>query len=234
VLDTAEDAHAPAADVARKLWHLQHPGTTRWEMESAFQFDWHFSLLVLARCEIQATDQHWSLHRLAVSLPDGERDEALAEAWSFAALASAPDATIPWPAPETAAWQTLLQAALAQEIEADLAAMRERQQSCLRRELERIDDYFEHYEKELHARQRRQHRTEAKLKLEERLAAARAEHERRRHDQVQRHEIRVIPHLDALVLLAEPAWRLRLTTARRDPPRTHEARFIPRSRRWLA
>ena len=33
-----------------------------------------YSLIALARCDIQAIDQHWSLHRLALSLPGGERD----------------------------------------------------------------------------------------------------------------------------------------------------------------
>jgi hypothetical protein len=62
--------------------------------------------------------------------------------------------------------------------------------------------------------------------------AARAEHERRRLDQVRRHEIRVIPHLDALLLLAEPAWPVILLVAEHDEPRRREAGRVSRARRW--
>jgi hypothetical protein len=58
------------------------------------------------------------------------------------------------------------------------------------------------------------------------------EHERRRLDQLHRHEIRVIPHLDALLLLAEPAWRAKLTVAHHDVPRPCDALWVPRARRW--
>src|SRR5207248_3155174 len=87
VLQTTGSGNAPSAEVAEKLWHAQKEPAVRWRMESAFKPDWHFSLLVLARCEIQAIDQHWSLHRLSISLPDGQPDESLANSLDFAQLA---------------------------------------------------------------------------------------------------------------------------------------------------
>ncbi|HEY5705087.1 MAG TPA: hypothetical protein VIS96_05895 [Terrimicrobiaceae bacterium] len=67
----------------------------------------------------------------------------------------------------------------------------------------------------------------------ERLAAAEEEHLRRRNDQIHRHEISVAPYLDALLWIAEPAWRthVRWTEARE----TREApwNYVPRLRRWM-
>lgn len=95
-----------------------------------------------------------------------------------------------------------------------------------------MDDYFENYVKELTDRVARSRSSEIKTKLAERRTAARAEHERRRLDQVQRHEIRVIPHLDALLLLAEPAWRVTLLVARHAESRRLSPLWLPRTRRW--
>ncbi len=221
----------PAApEVAERLWHAQHPGYIRWQA-SPFLLDWHFSLLCLMRCEIQAIDQHWSLHRLALALPAGGADEALAEQLEF--LDPIPEANPPWPQGDPEAWQRMLVQALNLELDAELASIRERQQKYLERELERIDSYFEGYEKELKQRQDRAGNRQGRLKFEERLAAAKAEHARRRQDQLQRHEIRIIPHLDALMLLAEPAWKTTLYLARaHEPAETREAWFIPRTRTW--
>jgi hypothetical protein len=47
-----------------------------------------------------------------------------------------------------------------------------------------------------------------------------------------RHEIRVHPHFDALLLIAEKAWRVRLDTERSHRPQELEALFVPRSRQW--
>jgi hypothetical protein len=232
-LQFSDQAKPPAPDVAEKLWHLQYPGALRWRLDSPFQADWHFSLLVLARCEIQAIDQHWSLHRLAISLPDGHPDDALAREVDFCRVVADASTAVPWPTPDPSAWRQHLSRALAQELETDLAAIRHRQEHYLRRELDRIDEYFENYEKELKTRLHRQRRDESKLKLEERLAAAKSEHERRRTDQIQRHEIRVIPHLDALLLLTEPAWQATVTVLRRTGPQTTTALFVTRARRWV-
>ncbi len=222
----------PASEVAEKLWHAQYPGTTRWRLEATFKSAWHFSLLLLVRCEIQAIDQHWSLHRVAFSLPDGQRDDALASGLDFVQIAGAPADAVPWPAADFTAWQPRLRAALEEELSADLAAIRQRQENYLRRELERIDAYFAGYERELVERVSRSARGSAKIKIEERLAAAKGEHARRRADQVHRHEIRVIPHVDALLLLAEPAWTANVTFVRKIETQTAEALFIPRARRW--
>lgn len=232
VLANEGDPEPPEAAVAEKLWRTQHPGTTQWRLETGFVAASHFSLLALVRCEIQAIDQHWSLRRLAISLPDGGRDDALAAEFAFARAATA-DASATWPAMDAARCRELLAATLTEEMAEDLAAVRARQERHLRRELDRVDDYFENYERELGERAARSRNENTKLKAGQRLAAARAEHQRRRADQVQRHEIRVIPHLDALLLVAEPAWRADVFATQHHETRTVSALFIPRSRRWV-
>lgn len=223
----------PAIDVAEKLWHAQFPGGTRWRLETPFAAGWHFSLVALARCEVQAIDQHWSVHRTAISLPDGELDRQLAADLDFLEMSgAAPD--VPWPDVDLNAWRGFLRRAMEKEVEPDLIHVRERQQKYLRRELERIDSYFASYEKEIADRQKRSHSDGAKLKAEERLAAAKSEHARRREDQIQRHVIRVITHLDFLMLLAEPASTATVSFLQRGEQKSTTATFIPRARRWLA
>jgi hypothetical protein len=65
------------------------------------------------------------------------------------------------------------------------------------------------------------------------LAAARAEHARRRDDQVYRHEIRIVPHVDALLLVSERAWQAEVRFEQARQAHTLAATFLPRSRRWL-
>ena len=233
VLQTSDKSRAPSPDVAERLWRLQFPGTTHWFMDSNFAAARHFSLVALARCEIQAIDQHWSLHRLAVSLPEGEPDADLAEHLALRAITTDPPGALEWPALDLTRWQAHLQRALEHELGADLSGIRHRQENYLRRELDRIDDYFEHYQQELAGRFERSKSADAKSKLEQRRAATRAEHERRRLDQVHRHEIRVIPHLDALLLFAESAWRVTLRVSRHGDGRRQEALWVPRTRRWV-
>lgn len=223
----------PDPAVAEKLWRAQLPETNRWRLAAPFKADLHFSLVVLARCEVQAIDQHWSLHRLALALPGGEPDETLARDLTFAQTDPEAAAAVNWPVPDPPRWRLFLQAAMEADLAGDLAAIRTRQESYLRRELERIDDYFDHYEQELSARAARSHSEGTKVKTAERLAAARAEHTRRRADQVARHEIRVQPHLDALLLVAEPAWRASLNLERAHVAQTLDALFVPRPRRWF-
>ncbi len=230
----ASDAlKAPAPDVAEKLWHAQFPGSSRWRLESSFSTGWHFSLIALVRCEIQAIDQHWTVHRIAISLPDGLPDVPLAKDLDFLELSPAAS-DVPWPGVDLARWRDHLHRAIEQDIGPDLVQVRERQQKVLRRELERVDSYFAGYEKEISDRQKRSHSEGAKLKADERLAAARDEHARRREDQLQRHIIRVIAHLDSLMLLGETAWTATVAFAHRGDPKTVGALFIPRARRWLA
>ena len=233
VVPSADKLRAPAPDVAERLWRLQFAATSRWRMETNFVAAWHCSLVAVVRCEIQAIEQHWSLHRLAVSLPDGQPDPDLVQHLSLLALTpNGPDRN-QWPAPAPDAWQTHLQPALEQDLETDLAQIRQRQENYLRRELERVDDYFANYIKELTDRVARSRSVETKAKLAERRAAARAEHERRRQDQVRRHEIRIIPHVDALLLLAEPAWTATVLVSEHGEPHRQSAIWLPRTRRWL-
>ena len=233
VLAGETQTRSPDLTVAEKLWRAQFPDTSRWRLTAPFKADFHFSVLALARCEVQAIDQHWSLHRLAVALPGGEPDEALAREITFARADPETAAGVQWPVPEPARWQEFLRGALETDLASELAAIRLRQENYLRRELERIDEYFENYERELSARATRSHRESAKLKTTDRLAAAKAEHARRRADQVARHEIRVQPHWDALLLAAEPAWRAGLSFERAHAPQAVEALFVPRARRWF-
>jgi hypothetical protein len=232
-LEGESRAHPPDPAVAEKLWRAQFPDTTRWHLTAPFKGDSHFSLVALARCEIQAIDQHWSLHRLAVSLPNGEPDDSLAREFNFAQ--ASPEAPVgpTWPAPEPARWQSFLRAALEEDLALELAAVRARQENYLRRELDRIDDYFAGYEHELTARAARSTSQNTKVKTADRLAAAKAEHTRRRADQLARHEIRVHPHLDALLLVAEPAWRGVVQVERAHVAQRVEALFVPRARKWL-
>jgi hypothetical protein len=222
----------PDLAVAEKLWRGQFPETGRYRMLSPFQLTWHFSLLALARCEIQAIDQHWSLRRVAVSLPDGVSDENLAAGIDFADVVEEVPARIEWPAPDPARWSGLLEQALERDLADEIAAIRGRQERSLSRELDRIDDYFEKYEEELAARAGRSGSENIKLKIRDRLAAAHSEHLRRRADQVGRHEIRICPHLDALLLTAEKAWFAPLEIERNHVAQTMAASFVPRSRRW--
>jgi hypothetical protein len=220
---------APAHDVAERLWRAQFPDTARWCLATPFARDHHFSVVALARCEIQAIDQQWALCRVAVDLSNGTSDGSLADAFGAAAADPAPVAGIDWPVPAPAAWSAWLCDALARDLAPDLAAIRERQQNRLRHEWERIDNYFESYTRELTGRSRR---GTAMAKLTERLAAAPAEQARHRADQAARHEIAVHPHLDALVVVAEPVWRARLEVVRDRRVQQVTARFIPRARRW--
>ena len=225
-------AHAPEPAVAEKLWRAQFPDTTQWRLQAPLRRDFHFSVVALSRCEIQAIDQHWSLHRVAISLPNGEPDESLAQAFSFAQADL--ETAVTWPTPEPARWQTFLQAALEADLREELAGVRARQENYLRRELDRIDEYFTGYEHELSTRAARSSSQTAKLRTADRLAAAKVEHARRRTDQVARHEIRVQPHLDALLLVAEPAWRGTLSVERAHIGQAVEPLFVPRARKWLA
>jgi hypothetical protein len=233
VLAGEGQARPPAPDVAEKLWRTQFPGTTRWRLESDFASAHHFSLVALARCEIQAIDQHWFLRRVALSLPDGGADDALAAGLDFAQVDAAP-AGVAWPAPDPVRWHELLSAAVADDLAADLAPIRARQENYLRRELDRVEGYFNDYERELTARAARTASENTRLKTAARLEAARAERARRRADQLARHEIHVRPSFDALLLVAEPAWETKVTTSTGHDTATRPARFVPRSRRWSA
>jgi len=224
----------PMPDTAEKLWRSQWPGTIRWRLIGPFAPSWHFSLLALVRCEIRAIDQSWSLHRVALSLPDGARDEVLARDLDFFSVVARSNRTVDWPVMDIAALQERLRDALWDELKDDLGGLRKRQEKYLARELDRVDQYFADYRRELAERMNRRIQEEGKRRLLDRMQATRIEHERRRQDQVQRHEINIVPHFEALVLLAEPAWRTTLHVAQRAGSHTEEACFVPRSRRWVS
>jgi hypothetical protein len=223
----------PDAAVAEKLWRTQFADTARWQLVSPFRADFHFSLIAVVRCEIQAMDQHWSLHRVAIGLPGGEPDEGLARDIAFHQETAEPGIGIVWPTLDPGRWRELLQRAFESELAAELARVRVRQENSLRRELERVDDYFQNYEHELTARGRRSSNENSRARTADRLAAAKAEHGRRRADQLARHEIRIHPHVDALLLVAEKAWRASLQVGQARQLQAVEALFIPRSRRWV-
>jgi hypothetical protein len=232
VLADAPASRPPDAAVVDKLWRSQFASASRCQLAAPFKSDFHFSLIAVVRCEIQAMDQHWSLHRLALSLPGGESDEALAQDIGFHQETAAPSTEILWPPLHPARWRELLQPALENEVAGEVARVRARQEKSLRRELERLDDYFQNYEQELMARATRSSNENARTKTALRLAAAKAEHARRRADQLARHQILVRPHLGALLLVAEKAWRAQLQVERARQPQTIDALFVPRSRRW--
>jgi hypothetical protein len=228
------DPHAsrpPETLVAEKLWRSQFPETKCWRLIGPLIAVDHFSLIALIRCEIQAMDQSWAAHRVAFSLTDGSLDDDLAEKIAFQNTnESAP--SVDWPIFDPSYCQRLLARALEIELTQDIASARARQQNSLRRELDRIDDYFKNYQRELSERAARSRAESSRTKVADRLGAAKVEHERRRFDQISRHEIRVIPHIDALLLAAEKAWRGRIeidATKRSEPV---AALFVPRLRRW--
>ncbi len=228
------DPSSPPSDaVAEKLWRLQLPETRRWRLASTFKKSLHFSLLALTRCEVQAMDQHWSLHRVAVSLPDGALDEDLAGQLNYARPTVEGFDNADWPSPDPERWRALLQGAILEDLEGRLTEIRARQQRSLGRELERIDEYFEGYERELTARAARSRSESGGLKAADRIAVAKSEHLRRRADQSARHDIRILPHLDGLLLIAEPAWSVDVEVEVSRLTSFLACEFVPRARRWV-
>jgi len=78
----------------------------------------------------------------------------------------------------------------------------------------------------------RQHKEEAMRRYADRLEATLLEHNRRRTDQIERHTIHVVPHIDALLTVAEPAFAARASWQAGRNERTASALFVPRTRRW--
>ena len=230
VLSHDTRAQTPDPAVLEKLWRSQNPGTRRWRPAGEIKRAFHFSLVALARCEIQAIDQHWSLHRIAIALPSGEADPLLARELPLLEVAVEAENGLEWPRVKPVQWWGLLGKELEREMRPDVEAMSSRQQQYLQRELERLDDYFAHYEHEL---LQRSSRAASMVKTNERLTAARSERDRRRLDQVARHEICVRPHLDALLLVAEPCWRACLEVEEQRATQMISAIFVPRTRRWF-
>ena len=124
----------------KELWRAQWAEDARWRMEGAFVPSFHFSLVTLARCEIQAIDQHWSLHRLALGLPGGDLDATLADQFEFVDLAADAPPDLVWPAIDPTRWREQLGTALLDALSPELESIRRRQENYLGRELQRIDE----------------------------------------------------------------------------------------------
>lgn len=137
-----------------------------------------------------------------------------------------------WPQPEPAKWGALLARATEQDMAGELAGVRVRQENRLRRELERVDDYFENYERELAERAGRGGGS-AKIKLANRLAVAKAEHARHRADQVgaPRDRDRAVCGWASAGRGAGVAHGVQVDRAH-QPKESLTARFVPRARRW--
>ena len=232
-LQPFDQGRPPSADGVERLWRAQVGLCSHWGLERPFQTAWHYSLLLLVRCEIQAIDQHWSLHRIALTLAGGQPDDDLPQRLEFAQVNPRPDQSIDWPRLDLGDCREPIQNALLAELTDHLGGIRARQESYLRRELDRIDDYFENYQRELQQRAARARSNDSQSKMDERMAAARAEHQRRRHDQIQRHEIRVVPHIEGILVVAEPAWSALVRITEHGSVRRLAACFLPRSRRWI-
>ena len=82
------------------------PIRPRWRLTAPFKGDLHFSLVALARCEIQAIDQHWSLHRAGGF---SARTASRMIRWPGNSVLRRQTRTLgaaaAWPAPEPARWQ---------------------------------------------------------------------------------------------------------------------------------
>jgi hypothetical protein len=222
---------APAQDVLQKLWQAQFGPCADWRV-TPFLPAWSFSLVVALRCEIQAIDQSWSFHRLAFTLPSGERDASLEfvleQLSPVDLVGEGPD----WPAVDASVVPDWIGRALLSELAPELSKIKERQQHFLRRELSRIDHYFENYSRELHKRMGRQRKEDAIKRYADRLEATRVEHNRRRTDQIERHTIHLLPHVDAALMVAEPALVATVSCRAGRAERSTRAIFVPRTRHW--
>jgi hypothetical protein len=228
-LSTGGAMKAPPNDVAEKLWQAQFGSSTGWRL-APFVPAWSFSFVASVRCEVQAIDQTWSYHRLAFTYPGGEQDGSLE--FALEQMARLEQSRLDWPELDPAVLSQWIGRALDSELTPELARIKERQRLYLRRELSRIDDYFENYSRELRDRMDHQKKDEARRRYADRLEATRVEHQRRRADQIDRHTIVVIPHVDAVLIVAEPAFRTTVTWRAGREERCASACFVPRTRRW--
>ena len=228
-LSTGDIAKPPANDVAERLWCAQFHSSTGWRT-TPFVTNWAFSILAAIRCEVQAIDQTWSYHRLGFSLPGGDQDGSLE--FMLEQMVQPEQTSLQWPELDLGILNQWIARAIESELAPELSKIKERQQLYLRRELNRIDDYFENYSGELRARMDHQKKEDAKQRYADRLEATQAEHRRRRTDQIERHTIRVIPHVDALLTVAEPAFRTMVNWRAGREEFSATALFVPRTRRW--
>jgi hypothetical protein len=232
-LSTGISVKTPAAGVAEKLWQAQFGTRAGWQA-TPFVPTWVFSVVAAVRSEVQAIDQSWSSHRLAFTLPEGERDSSLEFALDQMSPVEPVGEKPDWPELDPAAVSDWIGQALNTELAPELAKIKERQELFLRRELNRIDEYFENYARELSERVRQQRKEEAIKRCSDRLEATRLEHNRRRTDQIERHTIHLLPHVDALLTVAEPGFSTKVSWRAGHEERIVPALFVPRTRRWIA
>jgi hypothetical protein len=230
-LSTGISVKAPTPEVAEKLWLAQFGTRGGWQA-TPFVPAWIFSVVATVRCEVQAIDQSWSSHRLAFTLPEGERDSSLEFALDQMSPLEPAGEKPDWPTLDAAALSDWIGRALSTELAPELTKINERQELFLRRELNRIDEYFENYARELSERLGRQRREEAIKRCADRLEATRVEHHRRRTDQIERHTVHLLPHVDALLTVAEPGFSTKVSWRAGREERTVPALFVPRTRRW--
>src|ERR1700756_2673086 len=228
-LSTGDTPKAPANDVAERLWYAQFRSSARWRA-TPFVPDWAPSILAAVRCEVQAIDQTWSYHRLGFSLPIGDQDGSLE--FMLEQMVQLEQAALEWPGAALGVLNQWIGGAIENELDSGVSKIKERQQLYFRRELTRIYDYFENYSRELRSRMDHQKKEDAKQRYADRLEATRAEHFRRRADQIERHTIVVIPHVDALLTVAEPAFRTTVSWRAGRDEFSATALFVPRTRRW--
>lgn len=226
------DARVPGRPVVEKLLRQQLGlGPLTRVSIGEFRPVWHFSIVAGMRAEVVAIDQTWHAVRLAFSLESGEPDPHLEKELEFlprpqtAALGGSPE----WPEIDETRLRDRVRANLLHDLTAPLEAIRKRQEQHLQRELIRIADYFAGYRAELGTRLKRQRTDESRQRYQDRIDASDTEEKRRRDDQVQRHEIRLIPHVDALLLTGERAWRAKVTL----PDREAQATYLTRARQWF-
>jgi hypothetical protein len=226
------DRKLPNTDLVERRWNNQFPGRVRMQMTTPFVASAHFSLVAALRCEIQAVDQHWSQHRVAINLHNGEPDPQLAEQLVILEPWSDP-VSIDWPEFKPAECRKELLVALEREAWPAVNSIKDRQSKYLQRELATVDRYYSDYEESLAGRLNRTRSDTGRSKMQERLEAARREHQIRRIDQIKRHEIHVNAHVDALLIVGEPAHRTEVRYLNQRQERQQNALWIPRTRCWV-
>jgi hypothetical protein len=221
----------PDLGLVERRWNNQFPNRVKMRMTTPFVASAHFSIVAALRCEIQAVDQHWSQHRLAINLSTGEPDPQLAEQLPILEPWNNP-VPFNWPQFRQDECRKALLAALEQEAGATVKSVKDRQSKYLQRELATVDRYYDDYSEALARRLNRTRSDAGRSKMEERLKAAQLEHHIRRIDQIKRHEIRVHAHVDALLMVAEPAHKTQVRYVHERQERQQDALWIPRIRSW--
>lgn len=235
VSDGGGENEKPSPEVLRRVWELTRSGQGKPDFSPATATR-YFSMVFVVRLEIQSIEQHWTMHRIACSCTEGWRDHDLeTNLLMLAPGRAAADEEICWPDFSIKQQDELLRHVLG-GIHGDIAPVLSRQQKYLEKELRRIDHYFAGQVSELESRRSGRGSKQGSAKIDERIAATRAEHTRRREDQVQRHEVVVLPHVDAVVCVAERAWRSRVRVLRGRAAAADDGVFVfvPRLRRWFA